>query len=207
MSKDPRLHVSLARWRDLAKVAVAVAFLSACQSGADVVSGSSTAAKGAGADAQLENSYRLGSGDHVRITVFGQDQMTGEYTVDGTGNLAFPLIGQIRAGGLTADQLSHAVEAKLEPDYLKNPHVSTEVLTYRPFYIVGEVKSPGSYPYVSGMTMLNAVALAGGYTYRAREDSFYVTRNGGEGAKEKIGATPNTPVLPGDIITVRERYF
>jgi protein involved in polysaccharide export with SLBB domain len=140
-------------------------------------------------DGGLPPDYALGSGDHVRITVFGQQELTGEYRVDGSGELAFPLIGRIHAGGMTADQLSRAIEAKLSPDYLKNPHVSSEVLTYRPFYIVGEVKTPGS------------------YTYRAREDSFYVTRNGSSGGKSKIDADPSTPVLPGDIITVRERYF
>jgi polysaccharide export outer membrane protein len=158
-------------------------------------------------DGGLPPDYALGSGDHVRVTVYGQQEMTGEYRVDGTGELSFPLIGRIHAGGMNADQLARAIEAKLSPDYLKNPHVSVEVLTYRPFYIVGEVKAPGSYPYVSGMTVLNAIAVAGGYTYRAREDSFYVTRNASSGAKAKIDADPSTPVLPGDIITVRERYF
>ena len=152
-------------------------------------------------------SYVLGSGDHVHITVYGQPDLTGDYSVDGAGVLHFPLVGDVEIGGLTADQASHAIEAKLSPNYLKDPHVSVEVLTYRPFYIVGEVKTPGSYPYVSGMTVLNAVALAGGFTYRARENSFYITRNGADGKKDQIDANATAPVLPGDIITVRERYF
>lgn len=151
--------------------------------------------------------YRLGPGDRVRITVFGQDDLSGQYLVDGTGLLSFPLIGQILAGGLTAAELESAIVKKLDPDYLKNPNVSAEVLTYRPFYIVGEVKSPGSYPFVSGMSVINAVALAGGFTYRAREGSFYVTRRDGAEKKVRIDATPDTPVQPGDVITVRERYF
>ncbi len=158
-------------------------------------------------DSAMPPDYQLGSGDHVRITVYNQPQLTGEYLVDGSGEMAFPLIGRVKAGGLTAGQLSREIEHKLSPDYIRDPHVSAEILTYRPFYIVGEVKTPGSYPYVSGMTVLNAIALAGGYTYRARDDSFYVTRNGPDGGKSKIKADPNTPVLPGDIITVRERYF
>lgn len=151
--------------------------------------------------------YKLGPGDHVRITVFGQKDLTGEYAVDGSGMLAFPLIGQVKAGGLTADELEQAITKKLNPDYLKNPSVSVQVLTYRPFYIVGEVKKPGGYPYVSGMTAINAVALAGGFTYRAREGSFYLDRVGKDGKKTRLDATPDTPVEPGDVITVRERYF
>ncbi|HEX6958803.1 MAG TPA: polysaccharide biosynthesis/export family protein [Ferrovibrio sp.] len=160
-----------------------------------------------GAHPQVEPGYRLGSGDRVRITVYGQPELTGEYSVDGSGSLAFPLIGQVQAGGLTAASLEQLLVSKLKPDYLKDPSVSVEVLTYRPFYIVGEVRTPGSYAYVSGMTVINAVALAGGFTYRAKENSFYVTRTGENGEKTKLSASPDTPVLPGDVITVRERYF
>ncbi|WP_324222417.1 polysaccharide biosynthesis/export family protein [Ferrovibrio sp.] len=160
-----------------------------------------------GAQPQVDLGYRLGSGDRVRITVYGQPELTGEYQVDGTGQLAFPLIGQVQAGGLTGQGLEQALVDKLKPDYLKNPSVSVEVLTYRPFYIVGEVKQPGSYPYVTGMSVINAIALAGGFTYRARESSFYVSRTGPNGEKTRLDATPETPVMPGDVITVRERYF
>ncbi|MGH3578604.1 MAG: polysaccharide biosynthesis/export family protein, partial [Mycobacterium sp.] len=132
--------------------------------------------------------YKLGSGDHVRITVFGQQDLTGEYAVDGSGMLAFPLIGQVQAGGLTANGLERLLASKLSPNYLKNPSIGVEVLTYRPFYIVGEVKTPGSYQYVAGMTVLNAVALAGGFTYRAREDSFYVTKTQPDGSKVRVSA-------------------
>ena len=152
-------------------------------------------------------SYHLGSGDRVRITVYGQPEMTGEYAIDGGGTLSFPLIGQVHAGGLSAGGLEQVLVDRLQPGYLKNPSVSVEVLTYRPFYIVGEVRTPGSYPYVSGMTVLNAVALAGGFTYRAREDDFYVMRAATGGQKKKLEAEVDTPVLPGDVITVRERYF
>ncbi len=156
---------------------------------------------------KADDSYRLGSGDRVRVTVYGQPELTGEYAVDGGGQMSYPLVGQLRAGGLTAQELEQALIGKLSPNYLKNPSISVEVLTYRPFYIVGEVRSPGSYPFVSGMSVLNAVALAGGFTYRARENSFYVTRTGEDGAKNKITAGADATILPGDIITVRERYF
>jgi polysaccharide export outer membrane protein len=152
-------------------------------------------------------SYRLGPGDRVRITVFGQQDLTGEYAVDGQGNLAFPLINEVKAGGMTGNQLAQAIENKLSPDYLQNPNVSVEVIGYRPFYIVGEVQKPGSYPYVNGMAVINAVALAGGFTYRAREDDFYIRRAGGSSKMQRVDADPATPVYPGDVITVRERYF
>lgn len=152
------------------------------------------------------NEYRLGPGDRVRITVYGQNNLTGEYSVDGSGMLSFPLIGQVQAGGMTAAELQQAITAKLSPDYIKDPSVSAEVLTFRPFYILGEVRTPGSYPYVNGMAILNAIAVAGGFTYRAHEEKFYITRIT-NGHRQKMAATPETDVLPGDIITVRERYF
>lgn len=151
--------------------------------------------------------YRLGPGDRLRIVVFGQKDMTGEYAVDGSGLLSFPLIGQLKAAGLTAEGLEREITNKLKPDYLRNPNVSVVVLTYRPFYIVGEVKTPGSYAYVTGMSVINAVALAGGFTYRAKESSFYLDRTGKDGKRSRIDAGPDTQVQPGDVITVRERYF
>ena len=151
------------------------------------------------------SSYRLGAGDRVRIVVFGQQDLTGEYTIDGQGNLAFPLINQVQAGGMTGEQLAKTIEKGLSPDYLQNPNVSVEVIGYRPFYIVGEVQRPGSYPYVNGMAVINAVALAGGFTYRAREENFWIRR--ANGGMDKMAAGPATPVFPGDVITVRERYF
>jgi protein involved in polysaccharide export with SLBB domain len=156
--------------------------------------------------AAADAGYKLGSGDRVRITVFGHSDLSGEYLVDGAGVMAYPLIGAVQAGGLSARELQQMLTKRLQPDYLKNPNVSVEVLTYRPFYVVGEVKAPGSYAYVSGMTVLNAVALAGGFTYRAREDTFYITRSEGSG-KVKIKVSVDTQVQPGDVITVRERYF
>lgn len=151
--------------------------------------------------------YRLGNGDKVRISVFNQRDLTDIYQVDGLGRIAFPLVGQIDVGGLTPKQLEQKIAKVLSPDYVRNPHVSVVVLTYRPFYILGEVTKPGSYPYVSGMTMINAVALAGGFTYRADEDSFNLMRPDRVGKKLKVDAKPETPVQPGDVITVNERIF
>jgi polysaccharide export outer membrane protein len=150
--------------------------------------------------------YRLGAGDKVRIIVFGQEGLSGEYSVDGAGNLSLPLISTVPANGLTARDLQQRIIDALDPDYVQNPNVAVEILTYRPFYIVGEVQKPGSYAYVNGMTVLNAVAVAGGFTPRAKTGSFYITRESNP-SKEKMEATPTTKVLPGDVIAVRERWF
>src|SRR5512139_4335381 len=101
--------------------------------------------------------YKLGANDRVRIIVFGQSTLTNEYVLDGSGVLAFPLIGNIPAAGVTTSQLQQTIAAKLDPDYLRNPSVSAEVLTRRPFYVIGEVRKPGNYPYVTDLTVLNAV--------------------------------------------------
>lgn len=150
--------------------------------------------------------YRLGHGDRVLVAVYGQQELTGEHTIDGAGNIAMPLIGTVQAGGGTSADLEVAIAERLSPEYLNDPKVTVQMLAYRPFYIIGEVKDPGSYQYVDGMVVMNAVALASGFTYRAREDEFYITRDIDPDRRRRI-ANPNSPVLPGDLITVRERYF
>lgn len=153
-----------------------------------------------------ELGYRLGSGDRVKVTVYGHEDLSGEFDLDSQGNISLPLIQEVQASGLTAEQLEDAITDELQPDYLKRPKVSVDVLTYRPFYIIGEVKTPGSYPYVSGITVLNAVALAGGYTYRAKTKAVLITRPDGT-EKREIEADSDTPVMPGDVIEVPERFF
>jgi polysaccharide export outer membrane protein len=150
--------------------------------------------------------YQLGSGDKIRVSVFGQKDLDGEYVVDGTGRVQLPLIGQIDAAGLTVAAFQREVTAKLANGYLVNPSVSIEVVTYRPFYIIGEVNKPGEYPYVSGMSVLNAVALAGGYTFRANDSEVYIRRKGATKEKE-FPADETTKIDPGDIIRVPERFF
>ena len=151
--------------------------------------------------------YQLGANDRVRIIVFGQPTLTGEYTLDGNGMLAFPLIGNVDANGQTTKQLQKTIVSKLDPNYLRDPSVSAEVITRRPFYVIGEVQKPGNYPYVTDMTALNAVAMAGGYTYRARQNSLYIKRLDASGRMVRIPATPETRVKPGDTVEVKERYF
>jgi polysaccharide export outer membrane protein len=151
--------------------------------------------------------YRLGANDRVRIIVFGQPTLTGEYTLDGNGVLAFPLIGNVNADGQTTGQLQQAIASRLDPDFLRNPSVSAEVITRRPFYVIGEVQKPGNYPYVTDMTALQAVAMAGGYTYRARQNNLYLKRLDTNGRMVRVAATPETKVRPGDTVEVKERYF
>lgn len=150
--------------------------------------------------------YRLGPGDELRVTVFRHEDLSGEFQLDGEGYFALPLVGEIRGGGKVARELENDIETAFKDGgYLVSPQVSLEVLNYRPFYILGEVNQPGSYPYVNGMTVINAVALAGGYTYRASQGSISVQRGGSNG--KKLAAGPTTQVLPGDIISVPERFF
>jgi polysaccharide export outer membrane protein len=152
------------------------------------------------------SSYKLGPGDALRVTVFRHDDLSGEFTLDGEGYFAMPLVGEILGGGRTARQLEDEVEIALKSGgYLVDPQVSIEVLNYRPFYIIGEVNNPGSFEYVNGMTVINAVALAGGFTYRADQDDVVISRGGSSGPA--LQAAPDTKVLPGDIIEVQERFF
>lgn len=150
--------------------------------------------------------YQLGPGDQVRVTVFRHEDLSGEFQLDGEGFFALPLVGEIKAGGRVVRDLEGDIETAFrDGGYLVSPQVSLEVLNYRPFYIIGEVNQPGSYPYVSGMSVINAIALAGGYTYRAAQDSISVQRGGSNGKKVAVG--PTSQVLPGDIIDVPERFF
>jgi len=150
--------------------------------------------------------YQLGPGDQVRVTVFRHEDLSGQFQMDGEGYFAMPLVGEILGGGLSARQLENEIEVRLkEGGFLVNPQVGIEVLNYRPFYIIGEVNNPGSYQYVNGMTVINAVALAGGFTYRADQDDVIINRGGSSGPE--VQALLDTEVLPGDIINVTERFF
>ncbi len=150
--------------------------------------------------------YRLGPGDLLRVVVFGHEDLSGEFEVKGSGHVSLPLIREVKAEGLTLRQFEQAVIDSLKPDFLLNPRVSVDVLNYSPFYIIGEVKRPGSYPYVNGMKVVNAIALAGGYTYRATENEVLITRERDAGRKQEP-ADHQTVVLPGDVIEVPERFW
>lgn len=154
-----------------------------------------------------DSGYVLGSGDQLKITVFGETDLSGQYEIDGSGVVAFPLVGQVTAAGGTARELEKNIKSKLSDGYLKNPTVSVEVLTYRPFFILGEVKRPGSYAYKNGLNLLNAVALAGGYTYRAKSSVWVVTRSGDSNYNEREVTDGAFRIRPGDTIVIPERFF
>lgn len=146
--------------------------------------------------------YRLGTGDGLRITVFGQEEISREVEVDSAGRITLPLIGDFVVVGRTLKDVEKMIVEALTPDYFKNPVVSVEVTEHRAFYIIGEVADPGPYPYSGGMRVINAVAMAGGFTYRAVEEEFVIQRDG-----RAIAARKETPVRPGDVIEVNERFF
>lgn len=156
--------------------------------------------------AAVSNNYVLGSGDRIQLTVYGESDLSGEFEIGSTGAVALPLIGSVTAAGLTLENFVQAVQAKLADGYLKNPRASAQVINYRPFFILGEVSKPGSYPYVNDMTVLNAVALAGGYTYRASRRSVVVIR-ANDPDKKEAEIDENSSVMPGDVIRVPERFF
>jgi polysaccharide biosynthesis/export protein len=151
--------------------------------------------------------YRLGPGDVVRLITFGEESLTGEFRVSDSGTIALPLIGSVRASGLSPDVLATRVsEALLHANLLRSPSVSAEVITYRPIFVLGEVSKPGQYPYQPGMTVVTAAAVAGGFTYRAIESYASVVRTQDGGAVEGT-ASRQTLIQPGDVITVFERRF
>ena len=151
--------------------------------------------------------FHLGAGDQIRVITFGEDTLTGEFRVSDSGLIAIPLLGPVRAAGLTPAQLGSEIGSQLRAKNLfKNPSVSVEVLAYRPIFVLGEVNKPGQYPFQPGMTLLTAVAVGGGFTYRAVEDYASIVRTTGDKPIEGKVAR-QTLVQPGDVVTIFERRF
>ena len=178
--------------------------IAACQSAP--TSGPRIAAGEQVAKQQSAIAYTLGNGDQLRITVFGQPDLSGQFEVDGTGSISLPLVGQVEALGLTTPQLESRIVEKLEGDYILNPRVSAEIINYRPYYILGEVNRPGEYPFTSGLTVMNAVAAAGGWTYRANKKVVYI-KSVDSGEEQAFELTTSTVVRPGDTLRIGERIF
>lgn len=153
-----------------------------------------------------DSTYKLGVADKIQINIFNQPDLSGEYQLDGEGRIFMPLIGRVEAVGLTAAELERMLVDKLKPDYLVNPKIFIQVGIYKPYYLVGEALGTGPFPYVSGMTYLQAIANAGGFTYRAKRDVVYVTRADDPTQTEtKLGV--DEKVQPGDIVRIAERLF
>jgi polysaccharide export outer membrane protein len=158
--------------------------------------------------AQLDaTEYTLGSGDMVRITVFGQNDLTVETKLSNVGVIRYPFLGDITLIGKTVNQVEQIIDKGLRGDYLINPSVSVTVLEYRPFFIDGEVKQPGGYPYQPGLSVGKAAALAGGYTERAASKGEMIVRRNIQGKEVTLELTANDIILPGDSITVQARFF
>ncbi len=156
--------------------------------------------------AVAEAPYTLAAGDRVRVIVFGQDSLSNSFAVDSSGHIAMPLIGLVPAKDRSPADLAREIESRLRAGYVREPRVSVEIEAYRPFFVLGEVNTSGQYPYVNGMTVETAVAIAGGYTPRAARDRAELTRTA-EGRTFTSDVPMNQPVKPGDTILVRERFF
>src|SRR5665811_930725 len=150
--------------------------------------------------------YTLDAGDKLRIVVFGQDGISNAYIVDAGGNVNLPLIGTVPARGSSTQQLSQRIAERLKQGYVREPHVTVEVETYRPFFILGEVTTPGQYPYVADMTVEKAIAIAGGFAPRAFKQTVELTHNA-QGQQIKTDVPLGYPVRPGDTVLVKERWF
>ena len=150
--------------------------------------------------------YQLGSGDRVKISVFGQDDLSMEVRLPDVGTINYPFLGEIKLVGLTADEVEKKIYDGLLGDYLVNPSVSVAIIEYRPFFIDGEVKRPGGYPYQPGLSVNKAAALAGGYTERAARDKITIIREK-DGRTNEFTVTVSDMIQPGDIITINQRFF
>jgi polysaccharide export outer membrane protein len=165
--------------------------------------GSASATPQAGS--RITDSYRLGTGDEVKITVFDEQTLSGPFVVDGQGALVMPLIGAVQVSGLSLAEAQTMIETKLKDGYLREPKVTMEMTKGRPYYILGEVNRAGEYPFTSGLTVMNAIAAAGDFTYRADKKRVVIT--GADGVEKEVTVTSTTPVRPGDRIRIRERFF
>jgi len=149
---------------------------------------------------------RLQAGEKIRVNVYGEASLSGDYQIDPSGFVSLPLAGNIKAAGLTQSELEQALAASFRSQYLKNPKVTVSVAEFRPFYIIGEIEKPGSYPYTSGLNVLSAIAIAGGTTYRASKSAILI-QHPGESALREYPLDSSVPILPGDIIKIPQRYF
>jgi protein involved in polysaccharide export with SLBB domain len=190
-----------------AVIGLSLAGMAGCASGpAARVEPPAQAGQSVPGTAVAADEYKLGSGDQVKITVFNEPSLSGTFAVDGQGVISMSLIGEVPAKDLTIRELQRQIETKLRGGYLRDPQVSAEVTNFRPYYILGEVNRPGEYPYQSGLTVMNAIASAGDFTYRADRKRI-VVKSKDNAEEEVVELTPGTAVQPGDTIRVRERFF
>lgn len=154
----------------------------------------------------INQSYPLRAGETIQVITYGEETLTGEFSIGANGVLSFPLVGDIKAVGLTPSALGKSISAALADGYVLNPQVNVEVKNYRPIYILGEVNKPGEYPYIPDMTILAAIAKADGFTYRAQQKQIFIKRSD-QPREVKIRLGSNTRIYPGDTIRITERFF
>jgi polysaccharide export outer membrane protein len=150
--------------------------------------------------------YRLGAADKIRVLVYNEPNLSGEFIVNSGGALSLPLIGDVVAAGRTTGEIRQEIETRLAAGYLRAPQVSIDVLEFRPYFILGEVNKPGDYPYTADLTVSKAVATANGFTYRADQKHVWL-KHAGQTKEEKYTITSDLPLQPGDTIRIGERYF
>jgi polysaccharide export outer membrane protein len=153
-----------------------------------------------------DSTYQLDSGDQIKINVFNQPDLSGDFKLDNEGRIFMPLVGLVDAKGRTAAELEALLVSRFKPDYLVNPRIFIQVVNYRPYYLIGEALKTGAFPYIAGMTYLTAIANAGGFTYRAKKDYVYVIR-ADDPEQEEVKLSVEETVQPGDIIRIAERLF
>jgi protein involved in polysaccharide export with SLBB domain len=164
------------------------------------------AAEGAPAGPEQFPKIKVAPGDKLRITVFGEDKLSGDFDVDLNGSVSIPLAGTIDITGRTKAEAEQLLRNKLRSEYLKDPKVTVEIINFRPFYLIGQIEKPGEYPYKNSLNLISALAIGGGPTYRASKSKAYI-QHGGAGPFEEVPLSPSVPVYPGDVIRVPERYF
>jgi protein involved in polysaccharide export with SLBB domain len=202
-----RLHEAIARLAT-ARALAALTLLglclvtSACGNGAPPV----TEAERKALVAEAAAPPQLQPGEKIHINVYGEPTLSGDYQIDPSGFVSLPLAGTVKAVGLTQQQLEQALTTKYSSGYLKDPKITVGISEFRPFYIVGEVEKPGAYPYTGGLTVLSAIAIAGGTTYRANQSRVLIQHTGEDSMREYNMDAP-IPILPGDIIQIPRRYI
>jgi protein involved in polysaccharide export with SLBB domain len=179
--------------------------MAGCESGANL-GPVSPAEQQALIESAATTSPTLHPGEKIRVIVFGEDRLSGEYEIDPAGFVSLPLAGTIKAAGLSKQQLERDLSKKFSGEYLRNPRVTVDVTSFRPFYILGEVTKAGEYSFKSGLNVMSAIAIAGGTTYRANRSTVLIQHIGENGFRE-YPLSPTIPVSPGDLIRVPERYF
>jgi polysaccharide export outer membrane protein len=150
--------------------------------------------------------YRLDAGDRLRVVVYGQDGLTNSYAIGASGNITMPLIGSVPARGMTPAALAASITGRLRNGFIREPSVAVEIEAYRPFFILGEVAAPGQYPYVPNMSVESAIAIAGGFSPRAKRDAVTLTHTTLDGSYRAV-VPLGTPINPGDTVLISERWF